>query len=163
MTKCIHLVCLFIRYILLIEIYKQIRGCLNESIRSFWICCRIITASVSLYILFPPPDRGQDQAEITYTAFTECCLLWFDFLQPEQKGNISLLLMWAGGQVVLQWHVLCLLEAVLMLLSSACRSMRLCCVGLSWWLFPALVAVLRCSVQAQHQRCRPMTLPGEIQ
>lgn len=49
-----------------------------------------------------------------------------------------------------------------MLMSSLCRSMQLCYVGLSWWPFPVLVAVLRCSVQAIHQRCRPLTSLGEM-
>lgn len=96
--------------------------------------------------------------EIKCITITEYCSLWCDFLQ---EGKCSLFYMWARGQVDLQWHISCLLEAVLMLLSSACRSMQLCCVGLSWWPFPVLIVEQRCSVQAQQRRCRPLTSPGE--
>lgn len=114
-----------------------------------------------LYSIFVS-QIDQEQWKVNWCT-AEYCSLWCDFLQPEEEGTLSLLYMWAWGQVDLQQHVSCLLKAMLTLLSSVCRSMQLCCVGLSWWQFPVLAVVLRCSVQAQHQRCRPLTSLGEIQ
>lgn len=54
-------------------------------------------------------------------------------------------------------------DTLLPLLCSARRSMQLCCAALSWWPSPALIAALRCSVQALHRKCRPLTSPGETQ